>query len=55
LPRRRGLTRPEWSCAFNDTNGRYKHVDDHYSWVFVHEATRGTSAGLPTYNEGTGY
>src|SRR5271155_5865242 len=27
----------KWSCAFHDTDGRYKHIDGHYSWVLVRE------------------
>jgi len=44
----------KWSCAFHDTDGRYKHIDGHYSAVWVRDGNtwkirRATSA------EGTGY
>ena len=27
----------KWSCALHDTDGRYKHIDGHYSRVLARE------------------
>ena len=44
----------KWSCAFHDTDGRYKHIDGHYSWVLV-RAGDSWKIRRDTYDEGLGY
>jgi uncharacterized protein (TIGR02246 family) len=44
----------KWTCAFHDTDGKNKHIDGHYSWIFVRE---GNSWKIRRDNtdEGSGY
>ena len=44
----------KWSCAFHDTDGKYKHIDGHYSWILVREGD-GWKIRRDTADEGTGY
>jgi hypothetical protein len=44
----------KWSCAFHDTDGRYKHIDAHYSAVWVREGDT-WKIRRATSDEGTGY
>ena len=44
----------KWSCAFHDTDGRYKHIDGHYSWVLLHEGDT-WKIRKDTSDEGVGY
>jgi uncharacterized protein (TIGR02246 family) len=44
----------KWSCAFHDTDGRYKHIDGHYSAVWVREGDT-WKIRRATSDEGTGY
>ena len=44
----------KWTCAFHDTDGRYKHIDGHYLWVLVREGDT-WKIRRDTYDEGVGY
>jgi uncharacterized protein (TIGR02246 family) len=44
----------KWSCAFHDTDGRNKHIDGHYSAVWVREGDT-WKIRRATSDEGTGY
>jgi ketosteroid isomerase-like protein len=44
----------KWSCAFHDTDGKYKHIDGHYSWILVREGDS-WKIRKDTTDEGTGY
>jgi ketosteroid isomerase-like protein len=44
----------KWSCAFHDTDGKYKHIDGHYSWILVGEGDS-WKIRRDTGDEGTGY
>ena len=43
----------KWGCAFHDTDGRYKHIDGHYSWILFREGD-GWKIRKDTGDEGTG-
>ena len=42
----------KWSCAFHDTDGKYKHIDGHYSRILVRE---GDGWKIRAGDAGTGY
>jgi uncharacterized protein (TIGR02246 family) len=44
----------KWSCAFHDTDGKYKHIDGHYSSILVRQGD-GWKISRDTADEGTGY
>jgi uncharacterized protein (TIGR02246 family) len=48
------LASGKWSCAFHETDGRYKHIDGHYSAVWVPEGDTWKTRRA-TSDEGMGY